>query len=124
MLLHHAADDLYKKRFLMSLLSNPPLSGLLCPKLLLACKLHHSTAFWTCFLVPYTDALTATMQAEPANLASKRWGYIGNDATHHQMLDGLAVGTTDCGYFLTKQASALIKFGFVTAVEATEGLLP
>ena len=111
-----------------------------CPKLFFACWLHLTLTFdlWSNVLtlgrvdasitllslartfrtgvhVPFPDIVAAALQAQTACLIPVRWGNIGNDATHDNILDGLAVRTIHGCYLLAEQPTPLIHFGFISA---------
>ena len=65
--------------------------------------------------IPNPDVVAAALQAQTANLATVGRGHVGYDATHHDVLDGLAVGARHGGNLLTEQSTTLIHLGFVSA---------
>ena len=70
------------------------------------------------------DAVAAAVQTQPPHLASERWRHIGDDASHHDVLHGLAVGATHRSDLLTKQTAAFIHVGFIAAVLTSVFFLP
>ena len=66
-------------------------------------------------LVPAPDIIAAAVQAQSAHFASVGWGHIGYDAAHHNVLDGLAVGTRHGRNLLPEEPSPLVNLGFVSA---------
>ena len=86
-----------------------------CPKLFFSCWLHLALTLRTGVHVPFPDIVAAALQAQTACLTPVRWGYVGNDATHDNILDGLAVGTRHGCYLLAEQTTPLIHFGFISA---------
>ena len=87
----------------------------LCPEFLFPGFFHFSLALGTGLLVPYTDVITATLQTEATYLASVRRSHIGNDTTHHNVLDSLAVRAEHGRNLLTEQTTSLIHLGLVAA---------
>jgi len=69
----------------------------------------------TRLLIPDTDVITAALQAQPTDLASVGWSDIGDDATHDDVLNRLAVRTRHRRNLLTEQAAPLIHLGLVAA---------
>lgn len=65
--------------------------------------------------IPYSDSVTATLQAQTANLASVRWGYISYDTTDDDVLDTLTVRAGHSCYLLTEQTTSVIHLGFIAA---------
>ena len=63
------------------------------PEFFLACGFHLALAFGTGAPIPNADVVAAAVEAESADLAPVGWRHIGNDASDHDVLDGLAVGT-------------------------------
>ena len=102
--------------------SNPGLSAFKefssCPKFLFFGIVHYALAFRAGLSVPYPYVVAATIQAKPAYFTSVRWGHIGNDATNHDVLNGLAVWARHGCYLLTEQPAPLIHFGLVAAYPA------
>ena len=88
------------------------------PELLLARFLHPALALGTCSLIPDTYLVTAALQAQSAHLAPVGWCDIGDDATHDDVLNRLAVRTRHRRNLLTKQTTTLIYLGLVAAVLA------
>ena len=86
-----------------------------CPELLFSRIFHLPLAFGTGSLVPDTDVVAATLQAQSPHLASVGRGYVSNDPTHDDVLDGLAIRTRHSRDLLTEQTTPLIRLGFITA---------
>jgi hypothetical protein len=57
--------------------------------------------------------IAATLQTEPADLASIGRCHVCNNPTHHDVLDALAVGTRHGTYLLAEESSAFVHLGFV-----------
>ena len=74
--------------------------------------------------VPYPDVIATALQTQAARLASVRWCHIGNDATHYDVLDGLAVRARHRRNLLTKESTTLVHLSFVAALLATIFQLP
>ena len=68
--------------------------------------------------IPFPDVIAATLQTQPTHLASVGWGDVGNDTSHYDILDGLAVRTRHLNNLLTKEATPLIDIGLVATVFA------
>jgi hypothetical protein len=68
-------------------------TDLLRPEFFFAGWGHLALALGAGVLVPNPDFIAATLQTQAAHFASVRWCHVGNDATNHQVLDGVAVGT-------------------------------
>ena len=68
--------------------------------------------------VPFPNIGAATLKAQPSYFASVGRSHIGYDATHHDVLDGLAVGAVHSHYLLAEQASPFIDIGFIAALVA------
>ena len=96
----------------------------LCPEFFLSCLRHPPLALGTGMQIPDTDAVAAAMQAQPPYLASERWGHVGDDASHHDVLHSLAVGATHRGDLLAKKTAAFIYVGFIAAVLTSVFFLP
>ena len=90
----------------------------LSPELFFACFLHPALASGTRLLIPDTDVIAAALQAQPTDLAPVGWSDIGDDTTHDDVLNRLAVRTQPRRNLLTEQAAAFIHLGLVTAVTA------
>ena len=65
-------------------------------------------------MVPHGDAVAAAAQAETAGEAIERRGDIAYDATHHQRLNAVAVGTRHHDDMLSHKTTALVVEGLVT----------
>ena len=94
------------------------------PELFLARIFHLSLTFGISTLgaglhVPKTNTVAPTLQAQTAHLASVGWGHIGNDTTHNNVLDRLAVRTKHSRDLLTEQSPSLIHLGFIATSLAT-----
>ena len=63
--------------------------------------------------VPYPDVIAAALQTQAAHLASVRWCHVGNDATHHDILDGLTVRARHRRNLLTKEPATFIHLSLV-----------
>ena len=85
------------------------------PELPFASFLHLSLTLGTRPHVPDTYLVTATLQAQPAYLASVGRRDIGDDATHDDVLNRLAVRTRHSRNLLTEQAAPLIHLSLVAA---------
>ena len=85
-----------------------------CPKLLFSCFFHFALAFRTGLAIPYSDVFAAALQAQTAHLASVGWSHVGNDTTHHDVLDGMAVWAEHGCNLLTEQATSLIHLSFIS----------
>ena len=68
--------------------------------------------------VPDSDVAATTFQAESAGFATEGRGYVGDDATDNDVLDGMAVGARHGRNLLIEQATTFIDFGFVAAFQA------
>ncbi len=90
----------------------------LCPEFFLASLFHLTLAFRTSTFIPRPDVIAAALQAQTACHASVGRNYIGNDATHHDILDGLAVWTRHRRNFLTKESTPLVQLSLVAALSA------
>ena len=42
-------------------------------------------------LIPHPDAVTAAVEAQASHLTPIGWRHISDDATHHNILDGLTI---------------------------------
>ena len=62
------------------------------PKLFFASWFHFALTLGAGVFIPYSDFVAATLQTQAAHLASVRWRHVGNNATHHNILDSVAVG--------------------------------
>jgi len=83
------------------------------PKFLFSSHFHFSLTFRTGFHIPYSDVIAATVQAQPTNLASIRWGYVSNDATNYNILDCLAVRAAHGRNLLTEETTPFVHLGFI-----------
>ena len=97
---------------------------LLSPEFLFASIRHLPLTLRAGSTVPDTDPVTTALQAQTANLASEGWSHIGNDATHHYVLDAFAVGARHGRYLLTEQATSLIHIRLIAADAAAILPLP
>lgn len=88
---------------------------LLSPELFFARIFHRSLTLRTGLHVPDTDTIAATLQTQAPHLTPIRRSDIGNDTTHDDILDGLAIGTRHSCDLLTEQTTAFIDLGLVTA---------
>ena len=68
--------------------------------------------------VPDSDVAATAFQAQSAGFATEGRGYVGNDATDNDVLDGMAVGARYGRNLLIEQATTFIDFGFVAAFQA------
>ena len=68
--------------------------------------------------VPYPDVIATALQTQAARLASVRWCHIGNDATHYDVLDGLAVRARHRRNLLMKESATFVHLGLVAALLA------
>ena len=84
-----------------------------CPKLLFASFFHFALTLGAGLHVPYTDILAAALQTQPTHLASIGRSHVGNDTTHHDVLDGLTVRTEHGRNLLAEQATSLIHLSLV-----------
>lgn len=66
--------------------------------------------------------LAATVQAEPPGKAIKRRRVVAYDATHHERLHGVAIGTAHADDALAHEARALIVVAFVATLGAPVSL--
>ena len=96
----------------------------LCPKLFLASIFHCALTFGACFHIPDTDLVAATLQTQAPNLTSVGRCHVGNDTTHHDVLDGLAVRARHRRDLLSKQTTTLVHFGLIAAVLTAIFLFP
>jgi len=69
--------------------------------------------------IPYLDVIAAALQTQATNLASERWSHVGNNTTHHKVLDGLAVWTRHGRNLLTEKSPPLVHLGLIAALTAT-----
>ena len=88
----------------------------LSPKLFFSSIFHPALAFGTGFHIPDTDVVAAALQTQASNLASVGRCHVGNDTTHYDILDGLAVGTRHCCDLLAKQSTTFVHIGLIAAV--------
>ena len=88
--------------------------GHLCPKIFFASILHFALTLRTGLHIPNPDVIAATLQAQTTYLASVGRGYISNDTTYHDVLDGMAVRAEHGRNLLTEQPSSLIHLSLVT----------
>ena len=95
-----------------------------CPKLLFSCIFHFTLTLRAGLHVPNTDIIAATLQAQTAHLASVRRSHVSNDATHHDVLDGLAVRAEHRRNLLTEQPSSLIHLSLIATGLASIFPLP
>jgi hypothetical protein len=70
-------------------------------------------------LIPYPDVIAAALQTQTAHLAPVRRSHVGNDSTHHNVLNGLAVRTRHSRNLLTKESASFVYIGLVAAVLTT-----
>ena len=84
-----------------------------CPKLFLSSFYHFSLASRTGLAIPYSDVITTTLQAQTPHLAPVGWSDIGNDTTHNNVLDSMAVRARHGCNLLAEQATSLIHFSLV-----------
>ena len=91
---------------------------LLRPELFLASRLHLALTPWTGMFIPQSDVITAALQTQTANLTSIGRCHVGNDATYHDVLDGLAVRTRHSRNLLTKESASFVHLGLVAALSA------
>ena len=83
------------------------------PKLFLASLFHLTLALGTGMPIPHSDFVAAALQTEPPHFAPIGRCHIGNNPTHHDVLDALAVGTRHGTYLLAEESSAFVHLGFV-----------
>ena len=83
------------------------------PEFFLACGFHLALAFGTGVPIPDADVVAAAVEAEPADLAPVRRCHVGDDAPHHDVLDGLAVRARHGGYLLTEEATPLVHLSLI-----------
>jgi hypothetical protein len=88
--------------------------SILCPKLFLTSLFHIALTLRTGLLIPYPDIVAAALKAQSSHLAPIGWGHISNDTTHHDILDGMAVGTRHGCYLLTEQSAPLIHLSLIS----------
>ena len=62
------------------------------PELFFASRFHFTITLGAGVLIPHPDFITAALQAKAPHLTAVRRSHIGYDATHHQVLDSVAVG--------------------------------
>lgn len=88
---------------------------LLClrPKLLVASFFHFSLTLGAGMLIPHPDAVAAAIETQAPHLTPIGRSYVGDDATHHNILDGLAIRTRYSRDFLTKESTPFIHLGFI-----------
>ena len=91
---------------------------LLRPELFLASRLHLALTLWTGMFIPQSDVITAALQTQTANLTSIGRCHVGNDATYHDVLDGLAVRTRHGRNLLTEEPASLVHLSLVSALSA------
>ena len=89
---------------------------LLRPELFLASRLHLALTPWTGMFIPQSDVITAALQTQTANLTSIGRCHVGNDATYHDVLDGLAVRTRHSRNLLTKESTTFVHIGRVATL--------
>ena len=77
---------------------------------------HFALTLGTGLMVPYLDIIAATLQTQTAHLTSVGRSHVGNDATHHNVLDGMAVRTRHRSNLLTKEPAPLVHLGFVATL--------
>ena len=65
--------------------------------------------------VPDAYLVTAALQAQSSHLASVGGRNICNDASHHNVLDGVAIRTRHGRNLLTEEAAPFIYLGFIAA---------
>ena len=88
--------------------------SVLCPKFFLTSLFHIALTLRTGLLIPYPDIVAAALKTQSSYLTSIRWGYIGNDTTHHDIPDGMAVGTRHGSYLLAEQSAPLIHLRLIS----------
>ena len=86
------------------------------PKLLFARFLHDILTLGTGALIPYPDAVAATVQTQASNLTSVRGSHVGNDTAHHNVLDSLAVWTRHRSNLLSEEPAPFVHIGFIAAL--------
>jgi hypothetical protein len=69
-------------------------------------------------LVPNPDVIAAALQAQTPHFAPIGWSHVGNDTTHHDVLDGLAVRTRHGRNLLTEEPASLVHLSLVSALSA------
>jgi hypothetical protein len=68
--------------------------------------------------IPYSDIITAALQTKPADFASIGGSHVGNDTTHHDVLDALAIPARHGTDLLSEESSAFVHLGFVATLAA------
>ena len=79
---------------------------------------HFPSAFGACVSVPDADVLAAAVGAKATHGAVERWCHVANDATHHQVLYGVAVGARHRDDFLAEESAPFVAVGFIAALVA------
>ena len=90
--------------------------SILSPKFFLTSLFHIALTLRTGLLIPYPDIVAAALKTQSSHLAPIRWGHISNDTTHHDILDGMAVGTRHGSYLLTEQSAPLIHLSLISTI--------
>ena len=94
------------------------------PEFFLAGLFHFALTSGTGFLVPNPDVIAATLQTQTARLASVRWSHVGNDATHHDVLDGMAVWARHGRNLLSKESTTFVHLSLVATLLAAISQFP
>ena len=68
--------------------------------------------------IPDADVVAATVETEPADLAPVGWCHVGDDASDHNILDGLAVWASHGCDLLTEEAAPLVYLSLIPTCSA------
>jgi len=86
-----------------------------CPELLFSCIVHYALTLRAGFHVPYPDMVAAALQAQPPYLTPVGRGDIGYDASHDDILNGLAVRARHGRNLLAEQPAPFIHLSLIAA---------
>ena len=83
------------------------------PKVFLASLFHLTLALGTGMPIPHSDFIAAALQTEPPHFAPIGRCHIGDNPTHHNVLDGLAVWARHGTDLLTEESTPFVHLGFI-----------
>ena len=82
-------------------------------KVFLASLFHLTLALGTGMPIPHSDFIAAALQTEPPHFAPIGRCHIGDNPTHHNVLDGLAVWARHGTDLLTEEPTPFVHLGFI-----------
>ena len=94
------------------------------PKLLIASLFHFSLTLGAGMLIPYPDAVAAAVEAQASHLTPIGWCHISDDATHHNILDGLTIRARHCRNLLTEEPTPFVCLGLIATSPAAISQFP